>query len=317
MSGGPRTLVAIVGVTAAGKTDLGEAVARALGGEVVCADARQVFRELEAGTGKPARADREALPHHLFEALGLPERPSAGWYARVAVEACEGIFGRGRVPVLVGGSGLYLRALLDGLHAEPPRDAGARARVRGWLDAEGPEALHARLAAVDPASAGRLAPRDRQRVARALEVHEASGRPLSWWHAQAPRKGLAADARVLEVTCGPAELADRIVRRTRAMFAGGLVEETRALVDAGLGDALAALRAIGYDEALALLRGRCSRPEAEEATSRRTRQLAKRQRTWFRHQVAATGLPATAAWEGASLDAALAALRLTPRRGLP
>ncbi len=317
MSEGARTLVAVVGATATGKSDLGEALARALGGEVVCADARQVFRELETGTGKPAPADRAALPHHLFDALALEERPSAGWYARAAAAACEAIFARGRVPVLVGGSGLYLRALLEGLHPEPPHDAAVRARLRADLEAGGAEALHDRLARVDPAAAARLAPRDRQRVTRALEVYESSGRTLSDWHARAKADGLAADARLLEVTCAPAALAGRIERRTAAMFAGGLVEETRALREAGREEALERLRAIGYDEALALLRGDLAIAGAIDATNRRTRQLAKRQRTWFRHQVEAARLPARERWEGSAVGAALAALRLTPRREVP
>lgn len=317
MSEGARTLVAVVGATATGKSELGETLAHALGGEVVCADARQVFRELETGTGKPARAERAALPHHLFDALALEERPSAGWYARAAAAACDEVFARGSVPVLVGGSGLYLRALLEGLHPEPPHDAAVRARLRAELEAAGAEALHARLARVDPATAARLAPRDRQRVTRALEVYESSGRPLSEWHVRAGRAGFAADARVLELTCAPADLAARIERRTLAMFDGGLVEETRELRDSGREPALAGLRAIGYDEALGLLGGSLTRAAAIETTNRRTRQLAKRQRTWFRHQVAAARLPAREGWEGVAVGEALAALRLTPRGGVP
>jgi len=317
VSGTPRTLVAVVGATATGKSELGEALARALGGEVVCADARQVFRELERGTGKPTPAERSALPHHLFDALTLEECPSAGWYARAAGAACEAVFARGRAPVLVGGSGLYVRALLEGLHPEPPHDVTVRARLRTEMEEWGAEAMHARLARVDPGTAARLAPRDRQRVTRALEVFETSGRPLSEWHAGGPREGLAADARLLEVTCAPAALAARIERRTEAMFAGGLVEEVRALREAGRDEVLERLRAIGYDEALGLLRGTLARAAAIEATNRRTRQLAKRQRTWFRHQVDAARLPAQECWEGAALAAAFAALRLTPRRELP
>lgn len=317
MNSVPRTLVAVVGATATGKSDLGEALATTLGGEVVCADARQVFRELEIGTGKPSRAERAALPHHLFDALALEERPSAGWFARVAGEACEAVFSRGRVPVLVGGSGLYVRALLEGLHAAPPHDAGVRARLRAELEAEGPEALHARLAAADPETARRLAPRDRQRVTRALEVFESSGRPLSAWHAAPAGPALAADARLVEVTCPAAELAARIERRTVAMFGAGLLEEVRALLEQGRGEALARLRAIGYDEAIAALRGECTLEEAIAGTNRRTRQLAKRQRTWFRHQAEAVAVPARERWDAEAVADALAALRLTPRRDLP
>lgn len=317
MSGAPRTLVAVVGATATGKSDLGEALAAALDGEVVCADARQVFRELELGTGKPAPAERAALPHHLFDALSLDERPSAGWFAAAAGAACEAIFARGRVPVLVGGSGLYVRALLEGLHAAPPHDAAVRARLRAELDAAGPEALHARLAAVDPETAARLAPRDGQRVTRALEVFESSGRPLSAWHAAPARGALAADARLVEVACAPSALAARIERRTAAMFACGLLDEVRALLAAGRGEALGRLRAIGYDEALAAVRGECTVERAIADTDRRTRQLAKRQRTWFRHQAEAVAVAARERWEGEGVAEALAALRLTPRRDLP
>ncbi len=282
-----RRAVILAGATATGKTDLGEDLAAALGGEIVCADARQVFAELEIGTGKPTPAQRDALPHHLFDALALGERASAGEWARRARATCEALFARGVVPVLVGGSGLYLRALLEGLHAEPPHDAAIRERLRAEWESEGAAAMHARLAASDPATAARLAPRDRQRILRALEVEAASGRPLSAWHAAPTREALAADWRIAELVCDPEQLAARIDTRTRAMFAGGLLEETRALLDAGKGPALAALRAIGYDEAMACLAGTCDRAEAEAATSLRTRQLAKRQRTWFRHQLAA------------------------------
>jgi len=303
---GTRRLVAVVGVTAAGKTELGERLAEALGGEVVCADSRQVFRDLELGTGKPTVDERARRPHHLFDALALDERASAGWYARVAHDVCEAIRARGRSPILVGGSGLYLRAAMQGLASEPPADPEIRRRLRAELETDGPEALHQRLEAGDPLTAARLAPRDRQRIVRALEVLETSGRPLSWWHAgqEGPRD--VSDWRVLEVAVEPAELRLRIATRSRWMFANGLVEETRSLVARGLGPALRALRAIGYDEALDHLEGALSREAAIAQTTLRTAQLAKRQRTWFRHQVEATEL--RAADPRAQLDQALAAL---------
>ncbi len=303
-----RRVVAIVGATATGKTDLAEDLADAIGGEVVCADARQVFRELEIGTGKPTPGQRARRPHHLFDALALGERATAGTWARLAAATCEALLGRGVTPVLVGGSGLYLAALMRGLHAEPPHDPAVRARLVAERDALGPEALHARLATLDPATAARLEPRDGQRIVRALEVAEASGRPLAWWRSQSARRGFPADWRVLEVTCPPCELARRIERRTRAMFEGGLVEEAHALLEGGLGDALAALRAIGYDEAVALLAGRIGVEEARTRTDQRTRQLAKRQRTWFRHQVEAPRLDAHPLAPAAALAAARAAL---------
>src|SRR6266705_3516182 len=195
-------VLAIVGATATGKTALGEALAEKLGGEVVCADSRQVHRELETGTGKPEPGERAARPHHLFESLSLASpagdarAPSAGWYATAARAVCVAVHARGRLPVLVGGSGLYLAALQRG------------------------------LSRVDAATATRLRPRDHQRVTRALEVFEASGRPLSWWHAHPGPIPLEAEWRAIELVAAPAVLARRIEARTRSMFECGLLEET-------------------------------------------------------------------------------------------
>lgn len=286
-----RRAVLIAGATASGKSDLGEAVARAIGGEVICADARQVFRELEIGTGKPTPEERAALPHHLFDALALGERPSAGWFAREAGLVAEAMFARGVTPVFVGGSGLYVRALTEGLHALPAHDPVTRAGLMQELQARGPEALHERLAGLDPEGAARIGSGDRQRIVRALEVHATSGRALSDWHAGGARQALAATWHIFLVQWESAELSDRIAQRTHAMFAGGLIAETQALLEAGKGAALAALHAIGYDEALNVLAGGADRAAAELRTTQRTRQLAKRQRTWFRHQLHGHELP--------------------------
>jgi len=285
--------VALVGATATGKSALAEGLARALDAEIVCCDSRQVFAELELGTGKPTPAERDAWPHHLFDALRLGAHASAGWFARAAGEACAGVRQRGRLPLLVGGTGLYLRALREGLAPTPPHDPDLRRRLRAELEALGPEALHARLAAVDPPTAGRLAPRDRQRIGRALEVHELTGKPLSWWHARTPAPPADASWTVLEVVVDPGELRARIARRTAWMFGHGLIEETSALLEAGAGDALRALRAIGYDEAIELIARRLDRSAAEARVNLRTARLAKRQRTWFRHQEEGLLLEAT------------------------
>ncbi len=292
MPEGRPVVVAVVGATATGKTALAEALARELGGEVVCADSRQVFRELEIGTGKPTPGERAALPHHLFDAFALGERTSAGAWAQSAAAVCREVAARGHVPVLAGGSGLYVRSLQHGIAAEPPHDSALRARLGEVARTRGAMELHAQLAAVDPETAARLAPTDAQRVTRALEVWHASGRPLSWW--QRERAGAPFDARwrTIELVLEPLALDRRIESRTRDMFEHGLIEETRALLDAGFGDALGSLKAVGYDEAMALIAGGIDRPTAEQLTSRRTRQLAKRQRTWFRHQIEATRLPA-------------------------
>jgi tRNA dimethylallyltransferase len=307
-----RSVVAIVGATATGKTALGEAVAREIEGEVVCADSRQVFRELEIGTGKPDRAQRAAPPHHLFEALALEEKPSAGWYARAAREACAAIHAKGGVPVLVGGSGLYLHAARVGLSAAPPEAPEVRLRLRAEAAAAGAAELHRRLAAVDPESAARLDPNDAQRITRALEVWESSGQPLSWWHAQPSAPAVEGTWQVVELTLEPRELVNRISVRTRGMFEGGLVEETRALLARGRGPALRALHAIGYDEAWDLIEARLDRAAAEARTDLRTAQLAKRQRTWFRHQISAVRVAADGLEPARLLERTLAALRARP-----
>ena len=285
--------IALVGATATGKSALGERLARALDAEVVCCDSRQVYAELELGTGKPSPAERAAWPHHLFDSLRLGAHASAGWFARAAGEACAGIHQRGRRPLLVGGSGLYLRALREGLAPTPPHDPDLRRRLRAELEALGPEALHARLAAIDPRTAGRLAPRDRQRIGRALEVHQLTGKPLSWWHERTPTAPASGSWTVLEIVVDPRELRERIARRTGWMFDRGLIEETEALLEAGAGESLRALRAIGYDEAMEVLARRLDRVTAEARVNQRTAQLAKRQRTWFRHQGEGLALEAT------------------------
>jgi tRNA dimethylallyltransferase len=298
-------ILALVGATATGKTELAERLAGELDAEIVCADSRQVFRELDVGTGKPPAADRARSPHHLFEALSITERPSAGWYAREAARVIGEIRSRGRTPLLVGGAGLYLHALREGLAEEPALDPAQRERLRVAMAELPAETLHARLAKRDPESAGRLRVRDRQRVSRALEIVELSGRPMGWWHARAQTPLVEGEWRVAEIRLPVAELARRIEQRTRWMFDHGLADEARALVARGLGDALRRLRAVGYDEALEWLAGRLSRAEAEQRTTVRTRQLAKRQRTWFRHQIEARAVEA----EGASVETLLESLR--------
>jgi tRNA dimethylallyltransferase len=211
--------------------------------------------------------------------------------------------------VLVGGSGLYLRAFLTGLAPTPPHDPAVRARLRADLAAGGPEVLHARLRGVDPVSAGRIGARDAQRITRALEVHEVTGHALSWWHALAPEPGEERDARLIEVVVEPSRLRPRIAARTRAMFAGGLIEETRALRERGAGEALLRLRAIGYDEAMAVLDGRLDPEAAATRVDVRTAQLAKRQRTWFRHQIDAVRVDASALDTGDLVSAVREALR--------
>ena len=285
-----RSLV-IAGATATGKTAVAEWLAERLGATLVCADSRQVFRELNIGTGKPAPAELAALPHMLFDALSLDQRPSAGWYAEAAAGALRAIEAADGVALFVGGSGLYLRALMSGLSAQPPSDAELRLRLMGEAAEWGPRPLHRRLSVLDPARAAKLAPTDTQRILRALEIVESSGHTTAWWREQPSSPGFDADWTAIEITLTGEEHYPLIEARTGAMFNSGLIEETQALVTAGREAELARLRAVGYDETLDLLHGRLTREQAEANTSLRTRQLAKRQRTWFRNQLEAVLIP--------------------------
>ncbi len=285
-----RLAVALVGATATGKTAVGECVAEQLRGAVVCADARQVYRELEIGTGKPTGPERANRPHHLFDLLSLGQNASAGRWARAAADTCERLFAEGITPVLVGGSGLYLAALQQGLHPEPPRDQALRARLEQECAASGIESMHARLATLDAEAAAKLGRRDRHRVLRALEIITAGGHPLAWWRDHPLAPPLVAEWRTFELVCPAVELAKRIDDRTLAMWQEGLLDEVRGIIVAGQGPALRRLAAIGYDEALDVLEGTVSPKAALDRMSLRTRQLAKRQRTWFRHRVEAVRL---------------------------
>jgi len=297
-----RVVVALVGCTASGKTAVGELVACGLDGEVVCADSRQVFRELDIGTGKPPAAERAARPHHLFDSLsvtaygpaaGDAPRATAGWYARAARVACAAVHARGRVPVLVGGSGLYLRAAREGLTPTPEVDPAIREQLQGELAARGAAALHRRLGERDPAAARAIHAADGQRITRALEVIESTGHGLAWWREQPATAAVEGEWRAFLLAVPPDELRRRIERRTHWMFENGLIDETQALIRRGLRPAMAALHAIGYDETLALMAGELERPAAEQRTRLRTAQLAKRQRTWFRHQMRAERIDAS------------------------
>lgn len=315
-------MVALVGCTATGKTAVAEHVAALLGGEVVCADSRQVFRELDVGTGKPDVSQRLIRPHHLFESLSVAAyapprseggeelpRATAGWYARAAREICAAIHARGRIPVLVGGSGLYLSAALRGLAPTPDVDPAVRVRLASDLAAAGAAEMHARLARLDPESARGIHAADAQRITRALEVIESTGRSIAWWRARPASSPIEGAWRTFQLIAEPDELRRRIAGRTHWMFESGLIEEARALSERGWAAALARLRAIGYDEALALLGGRIGRDQAEERTRQRTAQLAKRQRTWFRHQLPSEPLDTHSASAEQLADAIVARVR--------
>lgn len=274
-------LVVVVGPTATGKSDLALDLALALDGEVVNADASQLYRGMDVGTAKTPPQERRDVPHHLLDVLDVREEASVAVYQRAARGAVADIRARGRTPVLVGGSGLYVRATLDVLEF-PGTDAGVRARWEAEAARVGPQALHARLAEVDPAAARAVLPTNTRRVVRALEAIEVSGRPFS---ATLPRHehppGLAPVVQ-LGLRRPRPDLDARIDARVQRMAVDGLVEEVRALEAEGLREGRTASRALGYAQVLAHLAGECALEQALQDTATATRRFARRQESWFR-----------------------------------
>lgn len=279
----PR-VVCVVGPTAAGKTTLALDLAERLGGEIVSADSRQVYRGLDVGTAKPTMAERARVPHHCLDLVEPSEVFDAARFQAAATAAIADITTRGRVALVVGGTGLWLRALLRGLCPAPARVPALRAELEALRAREGPGALHARLAAVDPTTAARLHPNDMVRVIRALEVTLTSGRPLSHWQAAHRFAESPFEAFLVGLAVEPTILARRIASRVDAMLAGGWCDEVRRLVDRGLPDEAPAWRTLGYRELRAVVRGEVALDEIRPAITRATVRFAARQRLWFRRE---------------------------------
>jgi len=272
-------IVAVVGPTAAGKSDLAVDVALALDAEVVNADSMQLYKGMDIGTAKLTVAERRGVPHHLLDVLHVGEPATVaefqGW-AREAISDCRR---RGVIPVIVGGSALYLRAVLDEFEF-PGTDGVLRDRLERELAEVGPAALHARLAALDADAAATILPTNGRRIVRALEVVELTGRPFQ---ARLPDFVYAFDGVVQVGLAVPRDVLDaRIATRVQRMWDAGLVDEVRRLEADGLRDGRTASRALGYAQVLDLLAGRCTDAEAQEATVRLTRRFARRQDTWFK-----------------------------------
>ncbi|MEV0681546.1 tRNA (adenosine(37)-N6)-dimethylallyltransferase MiaA [Actinosynnema sp. NPDC050436] len=271
--------VAVVGPTATGKSDLAVRLAVELGGEVVNADSMQFYRGMDIGTAKVTEAERRGVPHHLLDVLDVTEPASVAAYQREARAVIESLLGAGTVPVLVGGSGLYVQAVLDDL-VFPGTDDRIRGQLENELAVFGAETLHGRLAQLDPAAALAILPTNGRRVVRALEVIELTGQPFS---ATLPKPGPARYGAVLvgldrEVS----ELDERVDRRAARMFADGLVDEVRALEAVGLREGRTASRALGYQQVLAAFDGEYDLTTAAAETAQATRRFVRRQRSWFR-----------------------------------
>ena len=273
-------LIAIVGPTATGKTALAIALAQRLGGEIVGADSRQVYRQMDIGTAKPTAEERALAPHHLIDVVDSDQEFSLAQYLEQAGAALEDVWSRGKQPLLVGGSGQYVWALLEGWRVPrlPPqrelrRELGERA------DRQGAEALHRELAQVDPKAAARIDPRNVRRVIRALEVHKATGRPISYWQEKGPPPW---EVLTLGLTCPRRELYERIDARVDAMMEAGLVDEVRGLLSMGYDPSLASMSGIGYKQVCQHLAGELDLATAVARIKTATHRLARQQYTWFR-----------------------------------
>jgi tRNA dimethylallyltransferase len=287
MAAGPIRCVCLTGPTACGKTELALELAASMPLEVVSMDSALVYRGMDVGTAKPSAAVRAAVPHHLVDVIEPNEPYSAGRFARDAGGAIEAIAARGRLPLLVGGTLLYLRALRDGLDALPRADPALRACIEAEAATQGWDALHRKLAAVDPDAALRIAPSDRQRIQRALEVHALTSRPITALQRGALTAG-ATNLEFLVIALVPADraaLAERIERRFDAMVARGFVAEVEKLRARGdLTSDMASMRAVGYRQVWSYLSGEINWEEARRRATAATRQLAKRQMTWLRSE---------------------------------
>jgi tRNA dimethylallyltransferase len=274
-------LVVLPGPTGSGKTALSLELAGRFRGEIVSCDSVAVYRDMEIGTAKPSRAERRQTPHHLIDILPPDQFMTAGDYARLAREALAGIVDRHHLPIVTGGTGLYLRALLDGLFAGPRRSEETRARLRSSAERHGSDWLHRLLGRLDPAAAERVHANDHAKLIRGIEVCLSARQPLTeaWQSGRNPLTGF----RVLRIGLDPPrpQLYLRLNARAQAMFADGLVEETRALI-ATYGDSPPAFDSLGYRQARAVLRGETTEPIAAAATAQGHRNYAKRQLTWFR-----------------------------------
>ncbi len=277
-----RPVVAILGPTATGKTEVSVALAKVVGAEVVNADALQVYRGLDIGTAKPTLEERAGVPHHLIDILDPSEPYSAGEFARRAFEYCQEIDARGGTSLVVGGSGLYQRALFQGLAELPQVSAEVRDRLDLRVRSEGLAALYRQLEILDPVSARRLAPGDRQRITRALEIAIETGRPLSEWLKEQRSSGDRIPVIRFGLTLSRPILYDRIESRVYAMLERGWVEEVARLLETGVPPGAPAFQAIGYREIVGYLGGETTLEAATADIMTATRRYAKRQETWFK-----------------------------------
>jgi tRNA dimethylallyltransferase len=286
-------LIAIIGPTASGKSELAVALAELLPGEIVNADSMQLYRGMDIGTAKPDLAERAGVGHHLYDIWDVTQEASVAEYQTRALRAVDEIRSRGRFPLLVGGSGLYVRAVVDRIEF-PGTDPGVRAILEEELVTHGAAALHKRLSLVDPIAATAILPSNGRRLVRALEVIELTGRPFS-----ATLPTYDPDPECVQLGLDHADLDVRIDRRVDRMWERGFVAEVQTLIPQGLRTGRTASRALGYQQILAYLDGECGVEEARSGTAQATRRFARRQRSWFRRDPRVHWLADTARVEAA------------------
>jgi tRNA dimethylallyltransferase len=277
-----RNLVIVLGPTGVGKSLAALDLALKFGGEIINGDSVQVYRGFDIGTDKPPAEDRKRVAHHLIDSVEPDVQFTAADFVREALRAAEDISRRGGIPLVVGGTGLYLKALVDGLFPGPGRDPALRARLEAEARDKGLETLFRRLEGIDPDYARKIRGRDRVRIIRALEVHSLTGRPMSEHFRETTSPTGGVNLLKVGLRLERQALYGRIEARVDRMFEGGLVDEVRGLLDRGVGEDAPPFRALGYRHVLAFLKGRVSLEEAKSRTKVDTRHYAKRQETWFR-----------------------------------
>jgi tRNA dimethylallyltransferase len=279
---GTLDLVVITGATATGKTGVGIDLARLVGGEVVSADSMMIYRGMDTGTAKPSVSEMQGVPHHLIDVVDPDEAFSVATYQHLAEYTIAGIAGRGLLPILVGGTGLYVRSVVDHYDFAAPGDAAFRAGLLAEARRDGSETLHGRLAAVDPVTAARLHANDQRRIIRALEVHHLTGRPISSFQDRDEHRDSKYRVRMFGLNTAREILYRRIEDRVDQMLAQGLVAEVEQLLARGYARELVSMKGLGYKEIAAFLEGEYSLDEGVDLLKRNTRRFAKRQLTWFR-----------------------------------
>jgi tRNA dimethylallyltransferase len=275
-------IIIILGPTGVGKSETALELAQEFGAEIINADSLQVYRYMDVGTGKPSKAERERVPHHVIDVVDPDEEFNAAVFRKLSLESVENIQRRGRAAIVCGGTGLYIKALTGGLFTGPPRDTEIRKKFEAEIDGCGLNTLYKRLQDIDASATSWIHPNDRQRIIRALEVYDLTGQPISAWQAEHAFTARGFDTLMLGLNRDRAELYELINRRCNRMIDEGLPEEVRGLVEKGYGLTLRPMQSVGYRHMGLLLSGQMSAVEALELMKRDTRRLAKRQLTWFR-----------------------------------